>query len=101
MEKVCHVTECSTTASHTTTQQSVALLGVYRHTTWDGVGRQLASSQHDVSEVERAVVDVAQLHSRAAAHKVAKRGRDPAQRRQVAACQHVDVSGFGRRFIYI
>lgn len=79
----------------------MALLGVYRHTTWDGVGRQLASSQHDVSEVERAVVDVAQLHSRAAAHKVAKRGRDPAQRRQVAACQHVDVSGFGRRFIYI
>lgn len=59
--------------------------------TWDGVRWQFPGGQHDVSEVEGAVVDATQLHMGAARHKMAEGRGDPTQGGEVTAGQHVNV----------
>lgn len=67
------------------TKKVYSLLCVYKVYTWNSVWWQFASGQHYISEVERAVVDVAELHIGVAAHIVAEWGGNPAQRRQVTS----------------
>lgn len=53
--------------------------------TWDSVWWQFASSQHDVSEIKRAVVDVTGLQGGAAGVRAVGGGGDPAQGGQVTS----------------
>lgn len=69
--------------------------------TWDGIGGQFACGQHDVPEVERAEVNLAQLHAATAASKVAERGCDPAQGGKVTTGQHIDVRRIGRLLLHL
>lgn len=48
--------------------------------TRDGIWRQFASGQHDVSEVEGGVVNAAELHVGVGRDEMTQRGSDPAQR---------------------
>lgn len=48
--------------------------------TRDGIWRQFAGGQHDVSEVEGGVVNTAELHVGIGRDKMTQRGSNPSQR---------------------
>ena len=69
--------------------------------TWNSIWWKFASCKHDISEVERAVVNATLLHFRAGGHKMREWGGDPSQSRQVTSSQHVDVGPLCQLLILI